>query len=246
MKLAFLSLMVSSITLFSSCKKDNTPTEPDYVCTGCAKTPEAQSANDNSSKGIYKGTFIGSSGTIKFDLANNGSAITAVMVIDGTTVNLTANVTWQAGQAYVSPFTGTLNGQPVSITFSVGATGANPTVTSSSIPGHPNVAFTIIKETSSSLVEAFEGTYNKPSSSGPETGIFNLIVAKPLNKVSIIGKKNGSSSVGSPLNGSYSNGSLLVDFGNGNKVTGTVIGDKVTGNIIDQHGTGNYTGKRTL
>ncbi len=46
---------------------------------------------------------------------NNGTAITAVMVIDGIKVNLTVAVTWVTGQAYVADFTGTLSGSAVTI-----------------------------------------------------------------------------------------------------------------------------------
>ena len=125
MKKTILLLFIS-VSLFS-CKKDNAPAPAAFKCATCNTTPQALAANDASSKGIYKGTVSGSTGTIMFDIFNGGTTITAKMVLDGVTVNLTSGVTWQAGQAYVAPFTGTLNGSAVSITFSVSTSGGTPT-----------------------------------------------------------------------------------------------------------------------
>ena len=236
----FLVILLSSSAFFS-CKKEKEAEKP-YECATCTRQPQALAANDNSSKGIYKGIFVGSSGTIKFDLANNGSTMTAVLVIDGTTINLSANVAWQAGQSYVAPFTGMYNGQPITINFSVGATGTTPTVTSSSIPDHPNAAFTIIKETSSSLVEAFEGTY---TTTLPENGTFNMLLSRPLAKWSAIARKNGTTAA-STVNGIIS-GNNLIDPANNNRVVATISGDGVSGSFVDNNGkTVKITGQRTL
>lgn len=191
---------------FISCKKDSTP-DAAYTCTTCKTTPDAKAANDASNKGVYKGVIIGSSGTIMFDLQNNGTTITAIMVLDGVTVNLTASVTLVAGQNYVAPFTGTLNGQPVSITFSVGAAGTTPTVTTSSIPGHQSSSFTIIKETSNSLVEAFEGTY---ATTQPENGIFNLLLSRTLKLYGGTSRKNATTT-NNPFNGIINANNELID-----------------------------------
>lgn len=136
--------------------------------------------------GIYKGVIIGSTGTIMFDITNNGSAITTAMVIDGVTVDLTSAVTWVSGQAYTAPFTGTLNGGTVTINFPVGLSGNTPMVTSSNIPGHPDASIDIIKETSSNLIECFQGNY---STTLPETGTFNLIILRSLNRWTGIARK---------------------------------------------------------
>ena len=148
--------MIVTVISFSACKKSDNIPAATYSCTTCKTTPDALAANDASSKGIYKGLVIGSSGTIIFNIANNNTAITAIMVIDGITVNLASTVTWVARQAYVADLTGTLNGSVVTIHFSVGPSGSTPTVTSSTILGHPNVSLNIIKETSAGLVECFE------------------------------------------------------------------------------------------
>ena len=204
-KKIILSLLTLFV-LFISCKKDKT-SDPAYTCTTCKTTPDAKVANDASNKGVYKGVIIGSTGTIMFDLQNNGTALTAVMVLDGVTVNLTASVSIVAGQTYVAPFTGTLSGQPVSITFSVGAIGGTPTVTTSSIPGHPSSSFTIIKETSSSLVEAFEGTY---STTQPESGTFNMVLSRSLKLFGGNSRKNATTT-NNPFSGIINANNELID-----------------------------------
>lgn len=228
-----LALMVS--VLFFSCKKNDSSSS--YVCATCTKTPEALAANDNSSKGIYKGVVIGSTGTIKFNIGNDGNTINAVMLIDGITVNLTSNITWQAGQSYIAPFTGTLNGQQVSITFSVSADGQQPQVTASNIPGHPNAILALVKETSNSLIECFEGSF-----SGSEQGTLNIILSRTLNKWGGIARKNGSTD-DSDFDGAI-NGSTVV----GDGVSGTLTNDAIVNGKWDdgRGGKGTWSAKRTL
>ena len=68
-----------------SCTKSDSKkkTTVSYLCSTCKAAPDAVAANDNTSKGIYKGVVVGSTGTIQFDIDNAGSTITAVMIIDG-------------------------------------------------------------------------------------------------------------------------------------------------------------------
>ena len=232
--------------LFSCKKKSSDPDPAPYACATCTRTPQALAANDNSAKGIYKGTVVGSSGTILFDLANNGNTMTAILTLDGVTVNLTANITYTAGAPIIGDFTGTMNGQPVSVSFSVGASGSTPTVTSSSIPGHPNAVFTIYKEQSNNLIEAYEGTYSKPSSSGTETGNFNILLSRQLGGFSAIARRNGSSSAPSTFTGTYNNNTITYNPNPGEVMTGTFNGDNLNGSIRDQYGNGTFTGRRTL
>src|SRR5687768_12879311 len=171
--LCFFSLLVIAV---SACKKDSKDAEP-FKCASCTTQPQALAANDASSKGIYKGVIIGSSGTIAFNVLNGGTTISAIMVLDGITVNLTSSIAWVSGQSYVAPFTGTLNGGAVTINFSVNASGTGPAVLSATIPGHGSAQFRLVKETSTSLLEAFEGTY---STTLPETGTFNLLMSRTL------------------------------------------------------------------
>ena len=243
MKKIHLFLLAATAVSFSACKKTNDITAtPTYKCATCKTTPDAVAANDASNKGIYKGVMIGSTGTIIFDLSNSGTTITAVMVIDGITVNLTSAVSIVAGQTYVAPFTGTLNGSAVSITFSVSSIGANPTVTTSSIPGHPTSSFAIIKETSASLVECFEGTY---STTKPETGTFNLILSRGLKLHSGVARKDGSTGTNS-FDGTINANNELIDASS-NKYLATLAGDNLSGKFVDGNGsTVNVTGKRTF
>lgn len=237
----FFSAMVMITLMFGSCKKDKTEDTPaPYVCATCTTTPAALAVNNAISKGIYKGVLIGSTGTIMLDIANNGTSITAVMVIDGITVNLTSAVTWVAGIAYVAPFTGTYNGNPVSITFSVDVNGGNPTVTTSDIPGHPNTTFTIIKETSTGLVECFEGTY---STTRPETGTFNIILSRGLAAWSGNGRETNTTS-DDEVHGTIVNNQLRADNG---IVIGTLSSDQLSGSFNDNNGsTVTITGRRTF
>ena len=240
-KISFL-LGALTILCFSACKKDSKPEAPAYTCAACKATPDAIAANDGSNKGIYKGVVIGSSGTIIFNLANSGTTITAAMVIDGVTVNLTSNVSIVAGQSYVAPFMGTLNGSPVSISFSVSSIGQNPTVTTSSIPGHPSSTFAIIKETSASLIECFEGTY---TTTKPETGTFNFILSRSLKVYSGVSKKDGSTSTGT-FDGTINANNELLD-NSAQKVFGKLTADNMAGTFLDgNNSTVNITSKRTF
>ncbi|MEI9954996.1 MAG: hypothetical protein WDM90_01455 [Ferruginibacter sp.] len=165
------------------------------------------------------------------------------MVIDGVTVNLTSSVTWVSGQPYVADFTGTLSGSPVTIRFSVGLSGATPTVTSSTIPGHPNASVTIIKETSAGLVECFEGTY---STTLPETGTFNIILSRTLATWAGVARKTGANATSTAGNGSIVNNKLIDPSQNNNSIA-TISGDDLSGSFIDGNGkTVTITGKRTL
>jgi hypothetical protein len=243
MKKVYVVFAAMLMISFFACKKSDDAVVDPYKCATCKTTPDALAANNSSSKGIYKGVVIGSSGTISFDIANNGTAITAIMIIDGITVNLTSAVTWVAGVVYVAPFTGTLSGQPVTITFSVGATGGTPTVTSSSIPGHPNTSLTIIKETSTGLVECFEGSY---STTLPETGTFNIILSRTLAVWSGVARKTGNNSTSNAGSGTIVNNKLIDPSQNNNSI-GTINGDDLNGSFVDGNGkTVTVTGKRTL
>jgi len=248
MKRNFLVSSLVTIALFGmffiSCKKSSGSVSPSYKCTGCITTPEAVAANDNSSKGIYKGIIVGSSGTIKFDIMNSDATIKAYMVVDGVSDTLTASVAWVSGVSYVSAFTGTFNGQAVSITMSLDANGGNPTITAMNIPGHPNATLTISKETSSNLVECFEGTYTNATTG--KNGTLNLIISPGLNKWYGQARETGSGSSQNMV-GTISNNTLSYDDGHGFTVTGTLSGDQTNGTWKDsQPENGTWTAKRTL
>lgn len=212
----------------ASCKKEDSTKK--FTCSTCKQSAEALAENDASSKGIYKGVVIGSSGTIEFNIANNNSTITATMVLDGNTVNLTSNVTWSGGQAFIAPFTGTLNGNAVSITFSVDPNGSNPIVTTANIPGHPNTVFTITKETSNNLVECFEGQYTEGAPDNT-SGTFNIVLSRTLKKWSGYYKQNNSTSGGS-VGGQINSSNQLVDTKTGYTMA-TLNGDEISGQFTN-------------
>jgi hypothetical protein len=236
-----LTLLIAVVltTFITSCKKSSNK-KPDYICATCKTTPDAVAANDNSSKGIYKGIVVGSTGTIKFDINNAGNTVTATLVIDGATVELTSTITWAAGVAYTAPFTGTLNGSAVTINFTVSDNGDGPSVTSSNIPGHAGAVFSLAKESSTALVEAYEGTY---TTTKPESGTFNILLSRALARWGAVARKDGSTEV-SHGNGTIVN-SVLIDTSN--KSIGTLSGDGIDGKFTDSNGIViNLTGKRTL
>lgn len=239
-RISVFILSFSFLVLSTACKKDSDDAEA-YTCTTCTTQPEALAANNTSSKGIYKGVVIGSSGTISFNILNDGTSISAKMMLDGTTVNLTSNITWAAGEAIVAPFTGTLNGSPVSITFSVNANGGSPTVTTSSIPGHPNSSFTIAKETSNALIEGFEGTF---TTTKPAEGTFNLLLSRPAKVWGAKARQTGSTDDDSVSGIINSDNQIVEDDGT---VMGTLSGDEINGSFKDSGArTVTIKGKRTL
>lgn len=249
MKRSFKGLLLAaaafSVLVSTSCKKSSS--SAGYKCSSCITTPDAVAAYDNSSKGIYKGTVVGSTGTIKFNIGNNDSTITATMVIDGTSVLLTATVAWVSGSAYVSPFTGTMNGSTVSITFSVGPDGTNPTVTSINIPGHPNAVLSITKETSSNLIMVFEGTYQE-TSGGSDKGTFDLFLSKTLKAWRISSSSSVDPTNKSIIDGTYDDASSTLNYsdGSGGVLKGTLVNDQINGTFNSPKTSGTWTCKRTL
>lgn len=226
--------------LMTSCSKDDETPVASYTCMTCKTTPDALAANDASIKGMYKGIIVGSTGSISINIQNGSSTITATMVLDGVSVALTSNVVLVDGQSYVAPFTGTFNGSPISMTFSVGLGGTSPTMVSSSIPGHPNAVFVLSKETSTSLIEGFEGTY---SVTGGEKGVFNIVLSRALSKFGYVVREDGQADTDSG-SGTINSSSQLILEG---RVIGTISGDALNGSFKDdENRTVTIIGKRTL
>lgn len=237
--LVFFGLFV----FITSCSKDDDSdnnSNPTYSCKTCSDTPDALPANDASAKGVYKGVVVGSSGTISVNIQNGSDVITATLVLDGVTAVLTSNISYVEGEPYIAPFTGTFNGSPVSITFSVGLGGSEPTVTSADIPGHPDAVVLLAKETSTSLIEAFEGKYKI---NGIETGTFNIILSSALGKFGGIAKNIITGEI-DEVDGDYSVTGQLSDDG---RILGTIVGDELKGVFTDSDGKViTISGKRTL
>lgn len=225
------------ISLLTACKDD----EPaPYKCTECVDQPEANAAYDNSGQGIYKGVLVGSSGTIKIDIANNGTAITAVIIIDGESVTLTGNGSYSPSTGFQGSFTGSYNGGTIIIPFTVTNTGT-VNMSTPTIPGHSSVVIRIFKEKSTQLVEGFEGTFG-----GGDSGTFNLVLIRNSAGVGewIAIARSDSDSI---FVGQVEDDGL---FGGGGEIVigGEIKGDNVTG--VWEHtsngASGSWKGKRTL
>ena len=226
------TIMKAMLVLFTfifavSCKKSSND-QDSSTCTNCATSPDAKPANDASSKGVYKGIVIGSSGTVMFDVLNGGSSITATLAIDGITSILTSDVEWSSDAAYVGNFTGTFNGNAVRVSFSVQPDGSNPVVTAASIPGHPNAVFTVVKETSSNLIECFEGKY---TTTAPETGTFNLLLSRSAGLYGGIVRETGDITV-SEFSGVINSANHLIDS-DSQMDMGVLNGNTISGSFPD-------------
>lgn len=236
-----LLLLLSVLTIMNACKKEDkttppTPPEP-YKCTTCITTPEAKADYNSSSAGVYKGVIVGSTGTIALYLHNTGTEVSALVSFDGKNATLTSTSLsgWAPGQAITNAlFTGTIDGQNIEALFSVGANGQNPSV-QVMIPGH-TVTVAIYKETSTSLIRNFEGTY-----AGGDQGIFNMVIVG--DQYSIVSDDGDE-----PMESTLVNGKVDLNH-NGVEVKGEFNGtDYIEGTWKDNNNVkeGTWTGNRTL
>ncbi len=227
-----LYIFVAALLLISplSCKKDD-PAPTNSLATA----PDAKAANDALSGGIYKGALIGSSGIIKITLQDGVKQIE--ITLDGVkrTLTTTSLASWTSGQAIVDAVFSSGDWQ---VTLSIDADGQNLSI-GLNIAGHPNITGVIVKETSTTQVKAFEGTY-----AGTESGTWNFVIQGQY--VAGVSMGTGSSSV--TLYGSISGNVITFSTvsaagtltpGNPDTVAG-----EWTGSTPDNHGT--WTGKRTL
>jgi VCBS repeat-containing protein len=232
-------LILSLVAGFLACNKndDKNPKEDPYQCTTCIQSPEAKAEYDVSSAGVYKGILVGSTGTIALYLYNTGTEVKALVSFDGKSGTLTCATlgSWIPGQAISNAlFTGTIDNEQVSATFSVDANGQNPQVTVQ-IPGH-DVHVAVYKETSSALIRSFEGTY-----SGDNSGIFNMVFTG--DDFTLISDGDGD-----PVSGTVVNGTIHLEF-NGTTVDGAMEGsDAISGTWVDSNSgkSGTWSAQRTL
>lgn len=232
-KLLLSLAVIVLLACFSfSCSDDETP----YECTTCVTTPEALAANDASGKGIYKGLVVGSSGTIKFNIANSGTTIDAVLILDDETIPLVTTATYSLSSGFEGYFTNAAKG--IEIGFYVTVNGFDYSVFSISIPGHAEAQIIVIKELSTSLVKVFEGSY-----SGDGNGTFNMMIrgseweALTDEEYYFIGTVNGANELScTGIDCQYIN------------VTGKIIDDVVSGNWTSNFNDdeGKWKGERTL
>jgi hypothetical protein len=222
----FLAVIFGVITV--SCSSDSSSG------TSLSDTPQAKAMYDSSNFGIYKGVFVGSTGTVLVDINNEGT-LSATLTIDGTakTYTTTESVTEDSTTEGLT-FT---NGSS-SFDFNVSASGENVSISNINISGHPNANIELAKERSNSLVKCYVGSFN-----GDSTGTFNLIIrgnevlglAKPSDDDNSIYLEGGLT--GTAISGYWSDGSFV----------GTVDGINISGTWVNTSSeSGSWSGSRKI
>lgn len=222
-----------------------------YSCSSCVDAPEALAANDNSGKGIYKGVVIGSSGTLKINMDNDGSGISAILVLDGEEIELETESTYNSEGGFEGYFVNDNDTETESddyvIGFYVNASGTSLELFGIDFPSpHDEVTILIVKETSDDLIMAFEGTF-----SGDEEGTWNLMMTVDEDgdgQWAGIGRPDdGDSGDEAYFEGAIQDFTMVGGDDDGLIVTGSVDGDNIKGNWeVDGGGSGKWKGKRTL
>lgn len=155
--------------------------------------PSAKPGDDTKASGVYKGSFVGSSGTFK--LVVQLDMIAGFLQVDGARFLLTTSdiTTADLGKPIVNAlFTDT--DKYIELRFSVQADGSNPVV-DLKIDGHTNIQVVVMKETSDSQVLVYEGYryYPHPLQGLYEKGIVNVVL--DVDSVILIAYKTDSFTV---------------------------------------------------
>jgi hypothetical protein len=234
MKKLLYSLLAGLFLMGPMSCKDDDPAGPTLVTA-----PEATAENDTKSGGVYKGTLIGSSGVFKLVL--QGGKKEFVCTIDGVTKTLTTTdlESWTSGDEIVEA---EFVSGDWKVYFSVAANGESASL-AFQIAGHPNINASFIKEYSTALVKAFEGSY-----AGTSTGTWNFIIIEDqvfgISQSSTTPGPNGAGYLVGTVDGTALTGTVNQET----VVAGTLNGNTVTGTWTTQdpalHGT--WTGTRTL
>lgn len=231
MKRSFVWIgLVVLIGMTWSCGSDSSTPAPSNLST----KPEALAAENGKSGGIYKGAVVGSSGVITVRLQNGVKEI--VITIDGTSKTLTTTAldAWVSGDLIKNAVFLSADGWQA--TFSVTATGGNPSVLLS-IPGHSNVVAAMFKELSTALVRVYEGTY-----SGTASGTWNFAIQGPA----LIGVyRSADNQTTGSIYGIVDSSTISLDSPSG---TGTLSGNSASGSwqTSSPGGAGTWTGNRIL
>lgn len=222
-----ISILVAVAIIVGACGSDPAPT------SAFKNSPDAKATEDTKSGGIYKGVIVGSSGFFAVVLQSGLKEI--VLTLDGEkrTLTTTALDSWTSGEPIKNVV---FTSGDWSATFSVGGAGIVPSVTLS-LAGHTGAQAVIIKELSTAVVRAYEGTY-----SGSESGTWNFVLQGPvLSGVSRTTSGSGSSTFYGLVNG---NDLTLQTPITG---SGTISGDSVNGTWqTDTSTSGTWSGKRVL
>lgn len=190
-------VLVLSVFLFS-CNTEKVQPEPEPVIE-IEDQASAKPADDNKATGVYKGTFVGSTGTFK--LIVQLDMIVGYLTVDGMNYVLRSTDISAAdlsGAITNALFTDHFN--YAKLWFSVEADGSNPTATLE-LEGHTNVQVVVLKESSASQVRVYEGYRYKsiPALGIVEKGLFNItldadsILGAAFKTVEFIPLNNGNS-----------------------------------------------------
>lgn len=229
MKKLLLSILASVLLL--SCSKD------DGDDNNLSNTPTATATYDSKNYGIYKGVFVGSTGTVVINLKNNGTTLSATLVIDGTSYVFTSDdvvtegtntsITFERNDDYFD--------------FTVDADGSNPTISNINIEGHPEAAINVGKEESDVQVYCYVGTFTE---GGETAGTWNLIVYG--NKVTgAVLPFDGQ--VLPFIEGTVSNNIITASIPETATITGTVSGNNISGQWVNtEQETGTWKATRKL
>lgn len=224
MKKIFLAVIFGAITL--SCSSDSSSG------SSLSDTPEAKAIYDISNFGIYKGVFVGSTGTVLININNEGE-LTAKLTINGSssTYTSTESVTEDL------PIEGlTFSNGSSSFDFYVNGDGSDPFVSNIAINGHPNANIAVVKEFSNSLVKCYVGSF-----SGDDSGTFNLIIEG--NNINGLAKSSGDDSSFN-LGGTLTENSL-TGFFEGGTFSGTKNNNSISGTWQNSFSeSGNWSGSR--
>lgn len=229
MKRLLLSLLVC--TLLLSCSKD------DNDDNNLSNTPTATATYDNKNYGVYKGVFVGSTGTVVINLKNNGTTLSATLVIDGKSYVYTSDDSVTEGSTTSITFTHNDD----YFDFDVDADGSDPTISNIHISGHPEAAINVGKEESDVQVYCYVGTFTEGGTIG---GTWNLIIYG--NKVTgVVLPKDGQ--LLPFIVGTITNNIITAEVPGEATITGTVSGNSVSGNWVNtEHETGTWTSTRKL
>jgi hypothetical protein len=245
-----LFFLLTMIIISCGSDDDSDDDEKPYTCSSCVDSPEALPANDTSGKGIYKGVVIGSSGTLKIDMDNDGSGISAILVLDGEQIELETESIYSSEGGFDGYFyndNGTeTNTDDYEIGFYINETGSSLEVYGISFPSpHDDVTIELIKETSYALIRVFEGTF-----SGDGGGIWNMMMVDDEDNelwYAVSRPSDGDSDDEDYFMGITQGSELSGGGGNNIEVAGTIDGDNIKGTWETYQGnSGNWKGKRTL
>lgn len=227
-------LLVFSIAL-SGCSDDsndnNTPPDDSTLSTA----PEAKVEYDASNYGVYKGIFVGSTGTVYVNINNSGS-VSAKMIIDGTAYTFTTSESVTNGQNITAL---TFSNGSSSFDFTVLADGENPLIDNLNISGHPNATVQIFKEYSFAHIKCYLGTF-----SGDSSGVLNIATTSDGYVLGLALPNDQTYAI--YMDGSITGNSISGTF-EGGSFTGTINNNAISGtwqNSVPENGT--WTGTRKL